>query len=151
MVQRPLDAVLLIAAQVGLAAGISVPALLVVGACAGWVPLIGTLLAPFALVLWWGWRRPGWLSRARVRRLASLSGVAHAPLVAGVYAAAWLALPDAFAFEASALALLAPVLGLGGGVVAAALTLCAGDAAATVIGVDLGERRPVPPAGGRRR
>ena len=120
--------------QLGLAAFLSIPALLMLGACAAWVPLVGTLGGSFAWCLWRGKRDPAWLTRDRIRRLSVASGLVHGPLVALAYAGLWMAMPDAFSFQASALALLAPVLGVAGGFVALGLTLCGGDGAAAALG-----------------
>lgn len=133
------DSVMLIALQVSGALALSVPAMLLIGACAGWVPVVGTLLTSFLVALWWGARRPGFLTRPRIRRLAVHSGLAHAPVIGGIYATAYLLWPAAFDFPPTALLLLAPVLGAAGGLVAAVLTLCGGDGAAAALGGQLGE------------
>lgn len=131
------DSAVLVGLQLGGALTVTLPAVAWIGACAGWVPVLGTLAATFLLVLWWGKRRPGFLTRTRVRRLALHSGLAHAPMVGLSYAASYLIFPDMFAFPPHALALLAPTLGLAGGIVAMVLTLCAGDGAAAALGGEL--------------
>lgn len=131
------DSAVLVGVQVSAALAFTLPAMLLIGMCAGWVPAVGTLLGSFLVSVWWGRRRPGFLSRQRIRRLAVHSGLAHAPLVGIAYAASYAAWPDAFEFQATALLLLAPALGFAGGIVAAVLTLCGADGAAAALGESL--------------
>jgi len=107
------------------------------GGCAAWVPALGTLIASFAVHLWWGMREPRWLDRARVRRNALGSGILHAPLFAAGYTLLWVTQPAWFGFGWEGVASLAPILGLGGGALAMALTLAGGDAAAAAVGTSL--------------
>jgi hypothetical protein len=134
------DVATLILAQVGAALVCLAPAW-VLGACAGWVPAVGTVLASFFVHLWIGQRRPGWLDRARVRTNSLGSAFVHAPILGGTYALLWFLYPDWFGFGWNGVLVLAPVLGLGGGAVALALTLAGGDAAAAAVGASLDAER----------
>jgi len=131
------DSLVLVAVQLGSALALTVPALLLLGACAGWVPVVGTLAGSFFVSLWWGRRRPGSLTRPRIKRLSVHSGLVHAPLAGLGYAAAYALAPTSFDFEPQALLLLAPVLGFAGGLVAMVLTLCGADGAAAALRTQL--------------
>lgn len=127
----------LIGAQLLAALALSVPAVGLIGACAGWVPILGTAAGAFATWLVWGRLAPERLTRPSIRRMALRSGAAHALVVAASYVACYSIFPDSFSFEPLALVIIAPVLGLGGGGVALAMTLVAGDGAAAALGVEL--------------
>lgn len=128
------DSLVLIGLQALAAVTVATPALLVVGACAAWVPLLGTTAAAFVWMRRRGVRSPQWLSRARVRRLAVHSGFVHGLLATVAYVVAYAALPSQFDVPATAVLLLAPTLGIGVGLVALAVTLCGGDGAAASLG-----------------
>jgi hypothetical protein len=122
----------LVALQLAGAAAVGLPVLAVGGFCAAWVPPAGAAGAAFLFFLFIG--RQGSLDRATIRALSLGSGLAHGALVAAGYAVAVAAWPTAFNFPLSATLFLAPLLGVAGGLVAAALTLCAGDGAAAAVG-----------------
>lgn len=122
----------LVAVQLVGAALVGLPVLALGGFCAAWVPPAGAAAAAFGFFLFAGRGAP--LARATVRALALGSGLAHGALVAIGYAVAVAAWPDAFSFPPSATLFLAPLLGVAGGLAAAALTLCAGDGAAAAAG-----------------
>jgi len=132
------DAAILIGTQLVVAVGITVPAMLLIGACAGWVPVTGTLAGSFFATLWLGRRSTEGLTRPRIKRLSVQSGLVHGPLAGLAYAAAYLIFPDAFEFSPLALLALAPVLGFAAGLVAMVLTLCGADGAAAALGRPLG-------------
>ncbi|TVQ89993.1 MAG: hypothetical protein EA397_13620 [Deltaproteobacteria bacterium] len=120
--------------QIAGAAALAVPTLLLGGFCAAWVPPIGTLAAAFFVFFTHFHRHPDSLCRLAIRRLAMGSGALHAFLVALAYAVLYLASPQSFAFELGPALVIAPVLGIASGGVAAVLTLCAGDGAASTVG-----------------
>jgi hypothetical protein len=124
----------LIALQIVAAALVTVPAVLLLGACAAWVPVLGTLATAFVVLRWHGARHPRWLTRDRVRQLSVHSGLVHAALGAVTYGLAYTAAPATFDLPPAAVLLLAPILGAGAGLVALVVTLCAGDAAAHSLG-----------------
>jgi hypothetical protein len=133
----------LVAAQLAGAALLAAPVLAFGGFCAAWVPPLGATAAAFAVFLWIARSRDR-LSRARVRALALVSGAAHGILAALAYGAAVVVAPEAFSFPPSAALFLAPLLGVAAALVAAALTLCAGDGAAAASG-GFAEAAPSPP------
>lgn len=134
MAAPPLKLQTLFLSQLAGAALLSLPTLLLGGFCAAWIPPIGTMVAAFAVFFFYLQRNPGGLSRVAVRRLALGSGGLHALLATAGYGAAVLSSPESFSFQASAALVLAPVLGIAAGGVAAVLTLCAGDGAASTAG-----------------
>lgn len=131
------DAAVLIGVQLAGALVLSIPALTLIGACAGWVPALGTALGGLAVWMSWGKRQPERLQRARIRKLALASGLAHGVGAGALYGVAYLAQPDWFDFGPTALLALVPAVGLGAGGVSLALTLVAGDGAAAALGIAL--------------
>ena len=120
--------------QIAGAAALAVPTLLLGGFCAAWVPPIGTIAAAFFVFFAHFQRDPASLSRLTIRRLALGSGALHAVVVSVAYASVYLASPQSFTFELGAALVIAPVIGIASGGVAAVLTLCAGDGAASTVG-----------------
>ena len=131
------DAVVLIGVQMAGAIVLSIPALTLIGACAGWVPALGTALGGLAVWMFWGRRQPERLQRAHIRKLALGSGLAHGLGAGAVYGLVYLVQPSWFDFGPVALLALVPAIGLGAGGLALALTLVAGDGAAAALGIAL--------------
>lgn len=99
------------------------------------VPVAAIGLGGGMAMLWVGGRRPSWPDRSASLQLAWLSGLVHWGVGALAYVALYLSDPTDYSFGPSGLLVFAPVLGLLPGGAALVLTLCAGDAVRTALGL----------------
>lgn len=99
------------------------------------LPVVAIGLGGAMAMLWVGGRRSGWPDRAASLRLACQSGAVHWLVGALAYVTLYASDPTGYSFGPSGLLVFAPILGLLPGGAALVLTLCAGDAARTALGI----------------